>query len=450
MLPQLRKLERRYPDELLVISVHSPKFPTERETPALTQAVLRHRIEHPVLNDREFMFWQQFGARAWPTLFFIDPNGNVIGKHEGEITAEAAEGLLDEWIAEYRSTDVLNGAPLPLERASGAESPLSFPAKAHYDAAGELLFVADSNHDRVIVARLDGSVERVIGGGEAGLTDGDFETARFNQPHGMTVAEDAAGRALFVADLENHAIRRVDLGSWETTTVAGTGEQSRTMPQPVPAAGATLNSPWDLAADGGGSLIVAMAGFHQLWSLDLGTGTIAPWVGSMREGIMDGPGPEAELAQPSGLSVGADGVAFADSESNAVRVAALGDGGRVETLIGSGLFDFGDEDGGEGIARFQHPLDVAWLSDGSGGQELYVADSFNHKIKQVFPRTKQVRTICGGLGESDGSLAEARFNEPGGLCAGPERSLIVADTNNHAIRVVDLAAGSVRTGELQL
>ena len=142
MLPQLRKLERRYADELVVVSVHSPKFPTERETPALRQAVLRHRIEHPVLNDRDFMYWRAFGARAWPTMYFIDPRGNVIGRHEGEISAEAVAGLLDGWIADYRRDGALLGAPLPLERpadgAGAVSSPmLSFPGKVHYDAEGD-------------------------------------------------------------------------------------------------------------------------------------------------------------------------------------------------------------------------------------------------------------------------------------------------------------------------
>jgi len=190
---------------------------------------------------------------------------------------------------------------------------------------------------------------------------------------------------------------------------------------------------------------VAMAGFHQLWRLNLGKGTIGPWAGSRREGIADGERAEADLAQPSGVSAGPDGVAFADSESNAVRVARFGKKGRVETLIGSGLFDFGDADGGEKVARLQHPLDVAWLGD-----ELYVVDSFNHKIKQVFPLTQQVKTVCGGLGEADGGLESARFNEPGGICAGPDWSLIVADTNNNAVRVVDLGSGRVRTVELAL
>ncbi|MDE2640791.1 MAG: alkyl hydroperoxide reductase, partial [Chloroflexota bacterium] len=168
----MRKLERRYAEELAVVSVHSPKFPTERETPALRQAVLRLRIEHPVLNDRDFAYWRRFGARAWPTLYFVDPRGNVIGRHEGELTAEAVEPLLDDWIAQYRREGALDGAALPLERAPAVEgapaAALSFPGKVHYDAAGDRLFIADSNHDRIIAARLDGTVEQVVGGSAAG------------------------------------------------------------------------------------------------------------------------------------------------------------------------------------------------------------------------------------------------------------------------------------------
>ena len=198
MLPQLRKLERRYPHELTVISVHSPKFPTERETAHLRQAVLRHRIEHPVLNDAEFHYWQQLGARAWPTLYFVDPLGKVIGRHEGEIQAAAVEPLLESWLGEYRSQGLLDGTPLPLERTTGIESPLSFPGKVTYDGASERLFVADSNHDQIVVARLDGSVERVIGSGEPGLADGAPATARFQQPQGMTVARAAGAAAWWV------------------------------------------------------------------------------------------------------------------------------------------------------------------------------------------------------------------------------------------------------------
>lgn len=440
VIPQLRKLERQYPDELQVVSVHSPKFPTERESANLKQAVLRLRIEHPVINDADFALWREYGARAWPTLYFIDPRGNVIGRHEGELPADLALEIVGPWIDEYRHNNLLADEPLALQRETGADSALSFPGRVEYDAGGDRLFVADSNHDRIIVARLDGRVERVIGGTNSGWRDGAPEQALFNQPQGLSVA----GDALYVADLENHAIRQIDLQTWQTTTIAGTGAQARSRPQPAPGLESALNSPWDVLAHDG-HLYIAMAGSHQLWRMDLENGRIAPWAGSMAEGIVDGPRDSAELAQPSGLAVGAHGITFADSESSAVRHVGLEPGATVSTAVGSGLFDFGDSDGVADDVRLQHPLDVAWQGD-----RLYVADTFNHKIKRIDTATKSATTLCGGLGDADGPLSDARFNEPGGICAGPDNTLIVADTNNHRLRLIDLDRDEVRTINLQL
>jgi len=440
VLPQLRKLERRYPTELQVVSVHSPKFPTERKTENLRRAVLRLRIEHPVVNDAEFLVWSLYSANAWPTMIFIDPNGDVIGRHAGEIEAESVVPLVEHWLEQYRDSGLLATTPLKLAREQPTESALSFPGKVAYDAASERLFIADSNRDRIVVGRLNGTVDRIIGGSDIGAEDGSPDIATFNQPQGIAIADDA----LYVADTENHLIRRVDFTTWKTTTVAGTGAQLRQRPMHGPAREQALNSPWDLA-ERDGTLYVAMAGIHQIWAMELCSDEIGPWAGTIAEGLVDGPRDRAELAQPSGLSLGADTLTFADSESSAVRQAELGPGGRVDTVTGTGLFDFGDRDGDAASARLQHPLDVAWLDD-----ELYVADSFNHKIKRIYPFTRSVKTLCGGEGYADGTLAEARFREPGGLCRGPGRSLIVADSSNHVVRQVDLARGSVRTVPLQL
>jgi DNA-binding beta-propeller fold protein YncE len=440
VLPQLRKLERQYANELQIVSVHSPKFPTERESANLKQAVLRLRIEHPVVNDADFALWREYDARAWPSLYFIDPRGNIIGRHEGELPADQALQIIGPWIEEYRRHGLLDGRPLALQRETGADSALSFPGRVEYDVLSDRLFVADSNHDRIIVARLDGSVERIIGGAIGGWRDGPPDDALFNQPQGMTIAQDA----LYVADLENHALRRIDLQTWHTTTVAGTGGQARTRPQAMPGRDAALNSPWDVAAHDG-QLYIAMAGFHQLWRLDLGDGRIEPWAGSSAEGIVDGPLESAELAQPSGLAIGPLGITFADSESSAVRHVGLERPAIVTTAVGSGLFDFGDADGSAPDVRLQHPLDVTWQGD-----RLFVADTFNHKIKYIDTATHSATTLCGGLGDADGPLSSARFNEPGGICAGPNNTLMLADTNNHCLRWIDLDGGDVQTVELKL
>ncbi|MCZ6706762.1 MAG: alkyl hydroperoxide reductase [Chloroflexi bacterium] len=435
----MRKLERRYPGKLQVVSVHSPKFPTERETEALRAAILRLRIDHPVVNDADFQMWQTYDNRAWPTLLFVDPKGNIIGKHEGEIVAESIDGLIRQWIEQYDQNGDLVGQPLDLTPENAAGSGLLFPGKVHYDDKTGRLFIADSNHDRIVVSNLDGDVEQVIGGADIGRNDGPADVATFNQPQGLALGEGGC----WVADVENHSIRRIDLKTWETVTMAGTGTQSYVRPQRGAPMATALNSPWDVAVHDG-TLYIAMAGSHQLWSMPLTANDVGPWAGSMAEGIVDGPRAEAELAQPSGLAIGPSGVTFADSESSGVREVTFADE-RVQTFIGRGLFEFGDQDGDRDVAKLQHPLDVAWVGD-----DLYVADTFNHKIKQVFPGMQQVRTLTGGLGMADGPLSDARFNEPGGLCTGPGHSLIVADTNNHRIRLLDLDQQDVRTIPIDL
>ena len=445
----MRKLERRYADTLQIVSVHSPKFPTERETENLRQAILRLRIEHPVLNDADFKYWQTFGARAWPTLYFIDPRGNVIGIHEGELTEDMAAPLIDGWLAEYEVEQILSRQDLGLVRETGRDSALSFPGKVAWDDDSGRLVVSDSNNDRIIVSDLDGNVSQVIGGSEAGFRDGPADEAQFNQPQGVEVY----GDFVFVADNENHAVRRIDLRDGSVATIAGNGQQARMMPQGEPARQTALSSPWDVAVHEG-DLYIAMAGIHQIWRMPLGDAAgdgsyVGPWGGSGREGIVDGPRMQSELAQVSGLAPGPSGLAFADSESSGVREISWDPDGRTITFIGKtgqgGLFHFGDEDGGRAVAKLQHPLDVARVGD-----ELYVADTFNHKIKQVYPLTENVNTLVGGHGDALGTFSELQLDEPGGLSNGPGRSLLVADTNNHRIVHLDLETRQGREIALKL
>jgi DNA-binding beta-propeller fold protein YncE len=119
----------------------------------------------------------------------------------------------------------------------------------------------------------------------------------------------------------------------------------------------------------------------------------------------------------------------------------------VRRLVGRGLFDFGDIDGVAGQARLQHPLGVAATVE-DGAPLVYVADTYNDKLKRLDPMDRMVTSWAGGdAGHEDGDLATARFWEPSGLSLAGSR-LYVADTNNHAIRLVDLDAGTVNTVEL--
>ena len=443
IFPQLRKLERKYASELVVVGVHSAKFPTEKETGSLVAAVRRCELEHPVINDAEFRVWQQYSCRAWPTLMFIDPRGNVIGKHEGELTFDQFDGLMSEMLAEFDAAGILRRSPLPTTPPPGPENALSFPGKVLADEVGGRLFIADTNHNRIVVSSFDGDVRQVIGSGEEELSDGPLAQAAFNHPQGMAVD----GDVLYVADTENHAIRRVDLLAGQVETIAGTGEQGFSREGRRPGRTTALSSPWDVALCNG-VVYIAMAGIHQLWALELETGIVAPYAGSGREAITDGPLATAALAQPSGITVGDSGngprLYFADSETSAVRSADIDPNGSVRTLIGLGLFEFGDVDGDDFRVRLQHPIGITY-QDGV----LYVADTYNHKIKRVLPKTRAAFTVAGAgaSGHADGPFAQARFSEPSGLSIA-NGVMYIADTNNHAIRVADLESGEVATLEL--
>ena len=459
IFPQLRKLERKYASELVVVGVHSAKFPTEKETDSLTAAVRRCELEHPVINDAEFQVWQQYSCRAWPTLMFIDPLGNVIGKHEGELTFEQFDTLMSGMVAEFDELGIMQRSPMPTTPPPGPQNDLSFPGKVLADEPGGRLFIADTNHNRIIVSSFDGDVQQVIGAGEEALIDGPLAQSAFNHPQGMAID----GDILYVADTENHAIRRVDLRAGQVETIAGTGEQGYDRTGGQPGRSTSLSSPWDVALHND-VVYIAMAGIHQLWSLDLETGIVGPYAGSGREAITDGPLATSALAQPSGITVGSDGsggerLYFADSETSAIRNCDLppfnsppqggSSGGAVRTLIGLGLFEFGDVDGDDFRVRMQHPIGIAHHVSEDGGGVLYVADTYNHKIKRVLPKTRSAFTVAGtgSPGHVDGPFAQARFSEPSGLSIAKGK-MYIADTNNHAIRVANMETGEVATLEL--
>jgi len=442
IIPDLKKLERKYPNELVVIGVHSAKFTAERGTDNIRQAILRYEIEHPVVNDHEMQIWQEYTARSWPTIFLIDPAGKVVAYMSGEGVYEHMDGIIAKVIETFDAKKLIDRRPLnlKLERQRTPASVLEFPGKVLADERSKQLFIADSNHNRIVVAALeDSSVKEVIGSGEIGLIDGGFDQAAFNHPQGMALD----GNTLYVADTENHAIRAVDLVKRTVTTIAGTGEQSRKL---VTFGGqgkqVALNSPWDLALVNG-MLYIAMAGPHQLWQMNPKTGGIAPFAGSGREARVDGLLAEAALAQPSGITSDGKKLYFADSEVSSIRSADLDPNGRVETIVGEDLFEYGDRDGQGSQVRLQHPLGVVYHAG-----VLYVADTYNNKIKRVSPKdlTSQTFAGTGENGMRDGD--RATFDEPGGVSVAFGK-LYIADTNNHLIRVADLKTGKVEALQLK-
>lgn len=439
IIPDLKKLETKYSKELVVIGVHSAKFQNERESENIRQAILRYGIEHPVINDSNFAIWQAYRASAWPTLVLIDPEGNIVGSDTGEGHYEILDKLIGNLVSEFRSKNLINekSIPLSLEKYKQGPTYLSFPGKILADEASNRLFIADSNHNRIVVTNLEGGVLDIAGNGETGRNDGTFKDARFHHPQGMALHRDN----LYIADTENHLIRKLDLKAKIVTTIAGTGKQAEFMASGGMGISSPLNSPWDLAYLDG-QLYIAMAGAHQIWVMDLETTVFQPFAGSGREGCIDGLLDKSALAQPSGITASDSMLYFADSEVSAIRSVDLKEN-RVKTLVGQDLFVFGDVDGKGEDARLQHPLGVTNYHD-----LIYVADTYNHKIKVLNPvdNTSITFTGDGHAGFTDGK--EPRFYEPGGLSFANNK-LYIADTNNHAIRVVDMKTKEVITLQIK-
>lgn len=437
VIPELKRLEEKFADELVVIGVHSAKFANEAETDNIRQIILRYELEHPVINDNNFAVWQMYGANAWPTFVLIDPEGNVLGFHAGEGIYDLFNQVITGVIAEFDARDLIDRTPLELklEQENLANSPLLFPGKVLADPENGRLFIADSNHNRIVLTDLDGVVQAVIGDGRSGLQDGTFETAQFFRPQGLTLTD---ANTLYVADTENHALRKVDLAAETVETVAGNGRHGSFEAFEGVGTAVALNSPWDvLHVDG--IIYIAMAGQHQLWQYDPASQMVKVFAGSGREELVDGPLLSGGLNQPSGLATDSELLYFADSEASAIRTASLGIGGDLQTIVGTGLFDFGDVDGSGDAVRLQHPLGVVY-ADGL----LYVADTYNHKIKLIDPITRTSSTFL-GTGEDGWRDGEKpHFDEPGGLSLG-DGLLYIADTNNHVIRIASIAKRTVTT-----
>ncbi len=312
------------------------------------------------------------------------------------------------------------------------------------DEASDRLFVADSGHSRIVIATLAGKLLDVVGTGAVGEKNGPFATATFHHPQGLALN----GEKLYVADTENPLIRALDLRHKKVTTLAGTGKQAAGRSGGGPLRETALSSPWDLAIVKG-VLYVAMAGDHQIWGHPFGTESIHPFAGTGREDVQDGAREESAFAQPSGLTSDGRSLFVADSEGSAIRRVPLDPTGPVETVAGTSgleggrsLFAFGDVDGKGAAARLQHPLGITYASG-----RLYVADSYNHKIKVVDPSSGTAETLL-GTGTRGDALKPAQFAEPGGLSFAAGR-LYIADTNNQAVKIADALGQSVQSLEIE-
>ncbi|HEX5541408.1 MAG TPA: NHL domain-containing thioredoxin family protein [Micromonospora sp.] len=429
VLDELRPLEEKYADVLVVIGVHSPKFEHERDPEALAAAVERYGVTHPVLDDPELETWQQYAAKAWPTLSVVDPEGYLVASMAGEGHAEGLARLIDELITAHEAKGTLHRGTGPYVPPTPPATTLRFPGKAVALDNGHLLVSDSARHSLVELAPDGETVVRRIGSQTRGRADGSPTEAAFSEPQGLCLLPPnvarIAGYDLVVADTVNHLLRGVRLATGEVRTVAGTGRQWRSTvdQRPHDALCVDLSSPWDLAWYNN-RVIIAMAGIHQLWWFDPVKRTTGMYAGTTVEALRDGPLAEVWMAQPSGLSVSADGARLwiADSETSALRFVEEGE---MRTAVGQGLFDFGHVDGAAADALLQHPLGVCALPDGS----VLVADTYNGAIRRFDPETDTVSTVADGLAE------------PSDLLLTPEGEVLVVESAAH--RLTRLAPGAL-------
>ncbi|WP_405502281.1 thioredoxin-like domain-containing protein [Streptomyces anulatus] len=427
VLDELRELEEKHRDTVVIIGVHSPKFVHEAEHQAVVDAVERYEVHHPVLDDPELATWKQYAVRAWPTLVVIDPEGYVVAQHAGEGHAHAIEKLVEELEAEHAAKGTLRRGDGPYVAPEPVATHLRFPGKALLLPDGGFL-VSDTTRHRLVELDADGeTVRRHFGTGERGLNDGGPDEARFSEPQGLAVLPD--GRVA-VADTVNHAIRALDLTTGVTSTLAGTGRQWwQGAPTSGPAREVDLSSPWDVAWFGD-RLWIAMAGVHQLWTYDPESATVRVAAGTTNEGLVDGPAAEAWFAQPSGLAVSADGERLwvADSETSSLRWVDRDE--HVRTAVGTGLFDFGHRDGAADQALLQHPLGVTALPDGS----VAISDTYNHALRRYDPASGEVTTLATDVREpSDAVLVDG--------------DLVVVESARHRLTRLRLPEEAVRVAD---
>lgn len=414
IIPDLRKLEEEFAEELVIIGVHSAKFKAEGENRKIQEAILKFGIDHPVINDADYKLWDAYAVRAWPTVVLISPEGKVIGQHAGEGIYKVAKPYISQLIGEYGSRIKREKFSFQQQGPSQADSLLRFPSKLLAGKDEKTIWCCDSGHNRILQLDTGGRILTVIGSGRQGFTDGSFDQCEFYEPHGLALHEDQ----LYIADTKNNALRVADLRTKTLSTLAGTGELdyyffNDRWDEPV-----LPNSPWDLLVHDN-TLYIASAGNHQILQMDLQEKVVKRFAGTGREALANGSLREAAFNQPSGLCFMDNTLFVADAEASAVRAVDL-QAGIVYTPLGKGLFDFGDAEGDVEDALLQHNMGIT-----AHKNMLYIADTYNGKIKELDLRKERVKTILAGL------------NEPNDLIF-IQNQLWVSDTNNHRLIRVNL------------
>jgi thiol-disulfide isomerase/thioredoxin len=408
IIPEIEKLQEKFSKELVVIGVHSAKFKSERETQRIRSAISKFGIDHPVVNDADYAVWKAYGVEAWPTLVLISPDGKIAFKSEGENVYNAFNPQIEKLIRNYK--DAIDTRPFVFKQqeTKASTTALKFPSKMISDEK-ENIWLSDYGNHRVVKIDKTGKILEIIGKGVQGFEDGNFSTATFNGPQGLAIRNDS----LWIADSKNNSIRLADLGTRQVTTIAGNGKMGYYFNNDKWNDPVLPNSPWDLLIDKD-YLYIADAGNHQVLRMDLKDNNVYRFAGSGLEGIKDSDLKTSTFSQPSGLTKKVNDIYVADPEASAIRKIDLKNGA-VKTIIGKGLFKFGDQDGDTKNVLLQHCVGLTEDND-----NIYIADTYNGKVKVLNTKTNIVSTLVTDL------------NEPNDvLIVGHE--LWITDTNNDQI-----------------
>ncbi|XP_070855201.1 NHL repeat-containing protein 2 [Drosophila suzukii] len=465
VLQELHCLEEQFPIEsgFLVIGVHSAKFDNEQVTANIVSAVQRFGITHPIVNDSRSTMWRTIGIRCWPSLLVLSPTGTPILLLMGEGHGKFLQEFVGAALSFFSQQGNIDYCCLPMQITPNCQpaSNLRFPSKIARSPLGRYA-IADSGNNRVLIVTSSGLVQHKIGGHQAGFVNGTLATSRFNNPQGLAFVDE---HALIIADTKNHALRKISLTTGKVETLAGTGVQGNERIGGRIGPLQPLSSPWDVAIFRTRDMdmsfhldernvpektivLISMAGTHQIWGY-FPEGIIwwkfrkfeplccVALIGNGLEENRNNSYPQnAAFAQPSGLAMANDVLYIADSESSSIRKTSMIDG-KVMPVVGGdrnplNLFAFGDVDGKLFNAKLQHPLGVTY---NDANNRLYVADSYNHKIKVIDTDSNNIST----LKITSQNKTDLIFNEPAGLCLDTNgQNLLVSDTNNHAIHIIDV------------
>jgi hypothetical protein len=419
LLDQIATLKARHPVSLSVIGVHLPKFDAEVDGRTVLKALNRMRVGFPVANDRDWVTWQHYGIVRWPSVALVDPRGDLREIFSGDDQLAALDAAVSAMVEEAGG---MTSLPPEDEGLRNGEPRLALNFPGGLVITDGHLYIADTGHHRILECTFEGRVLRQFGTGHPALVDGAPAEAAFSHPRGLCVLRDW----LYVADAGNHAIRRVQLLDGTVETVLGNGRLGVPKEARYPqAADCSLNQPWAIVGNND-RLYLALAGCNQVWEYDLGNQYLRFIAGNGELGIADGPGRNAMLAHPAGLALVQQTLYVVDSASSAVRAIQLQQA-TVQTLVGQGLYEFGDADGTRGAARLQYPLAVAL---DPSAPVLWVADAYNGSLRKL---------RLGGGDMSTHPLPHA-LSQPSALAMGAG-ALWIVDAAAHEVLRHDLNTG---------